>query len=47
MTGGLLELVANNYDNTYLTDLPQVTHFKLVYRQTTNFSLCEIGRAHV
>ncbi len=39
MTGGLLQLVAKNFDDLYLTISPQVTMFKVVYRRYTNFSL--------
>lgn len=39
MGGGLLQLVALGYENLYLTDNPQITFFKVVYRRHTNFSI--------
>lgn len=39
MTGGILQLIAKNYDDLYLTISPQVTLFKVVYRRYTNFSI--------
>ena len=38
MGGGLIQLVAIGEENLYLTDNPQITYFKLVYRRHTNFS---------
>lgn len=38
MTGGLIQLVAYGVQNIFLTDDPQVTFFKVVYRRHTNFS---------
>ena len=42
MTGGLIQLVGYGFDNMYLTNNPQVTFFKLVYRRYTNFSIEQI-----
>jgi hypothetical protein len=39
MTGGLLQLVAYGIENIYLTEDPQITFFKIVYRRHTNFSI--------
>jgi hypothetical protein len=39
MPGGLMILVAYGYENLYLTDDPQITYFKIVYRRHTNFSI--------
>ena len=39
MTGGLLQLIAYGAQDIYLTNDPQVTFFKVVYRRYTNFSL--------
>ena len=39
MAGGLMILVAYGIENVYLTDDPQITFFKLVYRRHTNFSI--------
>lgn len=37
MTGGILQLVTNGgYQEHYLTEKPEITHFKKVYRRTTN-----------
>src|SRR5271154_6379332 len=38
MGGSLLQLVAKSVEDLYLTDNPQITFFKIVYRRTTNFS---------
>jgi len=42
MTGGLIQLVAYGYDDMYLTNDPQVTYFKVVYRRHSNFSAEQI-----
>lgn len=42
MTGGLIQLVGYGVENMYLTNNPQVTFFKLVYRRHTNFSIEQI-----
>ncbi len=39
MGGGLLQLVANGVQDTYITGNPQITFFKIVYRRHTNFSI--------
>ena len=39
MPGGLMILVAYGLENIYLTDDPQITFFKIVYRRHTNFSI--------
>jgi len=39
MTGGLLQLVSVGVENLYLTQDPQITFFKIVYRRHTNFSV--------
>ncbi len=38
MTGGILQLVATNIEDTILTQNPQITLFKTVYRRYTSFS---------
>lgn len=38
MTGGLIQLVARGVQDIYLTEDPQITFFKIVYRRHTNFS---------
>lgn len=38
MTGGILQLVAYGAQDIYLTDCPQITFFKVVYRRHTTFS---------
>jgi hypothetical protein len=39
MTGGILQLVSVGVENMYLTNEPQITFFKVVYRRHTNFSI--------
>jgi len=39
MTGGILQLVSIGVENLYLTEDPQITFFKIVYRRHTNFSV--------
>lgn len=38
MTGGLIQLVAKGIEDIYLTNDPQITFFKIIYRRHTNFS---------
>lgn len=38
MGGGLIQLVAYGAEDLYLTDDPQITFFKMVYKRHTNFS---------
>lgn len=39
MAGGLLQIVAYGAEDMYLTNDPQITFFKVVYRRHTNFSI--------
>ena len=39
MGGGLLQIVAYGFQDIYLTNNPQITFFKTVYRRHTNFSI--------
>src|SRR5690349_4558321 len=39
MAGGLLQIVAYGFQDVYLTNNPQITFFKVVYRRHTNFSI--------
>lgn len=39
MAAGLIQLVARNVTDVFLTSEPQITFFKTVYRRHTNFSL--------
>jgi len=39
MTGGIIQLVSVGIENMYLTNDPQITFFKIVYRRHTNFSV--------
>lgn len=39
MTAGILQLVAHGIEDYYLSDNPQITFFKIVYRRHTNFSV--------
>ena len=38
MSGGLIQLAAYGLENMFLTDEPQITFFKSVYRRHTNFT---------
>lgn len=44
MSGGLIQLVARGVQNIFLTEDPQITFFKVVYRRHTNFSIEEISQ---
>ena len=39
MPGGLIQLAAYGSENLYLMGNPQITFFKIVYKQHTNFSV--------
>ena len=39
MGGGLLQLITRGVQDAVLTQNPQVTFFKLVYKQHTNFAI--------
>ena len=39
MTGGLIQLVAHGTQDLFLTGIPQITFFKVVYKKHTNFSI--------
>lgn len=39
MAGGLINIVSYGAQDLYLTGTPQITHFKLIYRRYTNFSM--------
>jgi hypothetical protein len=39
MGGGLLQLITRGVQDAILTQNPQVTFFKLVYKQHTNFAI--------
>jgi hypothetical protein len=39
MTGGLIQIVAYGTADVFLTGMPQITFFKLVYRRHTNFAI--------
>ena len=42
MPGGILQLVATGIEDTYLTNNPDITFFKTIYRRHTNFSRAEL-----
>jgi len=42
MTGSILQLVAYGIEDIFLTNDPQITYFKVVYKRHTNFSREEI-----
>lgn len=39
MTGGLIQIVAYGTADVFLTGMPQITFFKIVYRRYTNFAI--------
>ncbi len=39
MTGALIQLVAKGLQDIFITQDPQITYFKIVYRRHTNFSM--------
>jgi hypothetical protein len=39
MAGGLLNIVISGSQDLYLTGTPEITHFKVIYRRYTNFSV--------
>lgn len=39
MAGGLIQLVAYGVQDLYLTDDPQITFFKIIYKRHTNFAV--------
>ena len=39
MTGGLLQIVSYGSQDLYLTGVPEITFFKVVYRRYTNFAM--------
>lgn len=44
MSGGLIQLVAKGVQDIFLTEDPQITFFKIVYRRHTNFSIEHIAQ---
>jgi len=46
MPGGLLQLTFNGYQDKLLTNNPEITYFKTVYRKYTNFSIDTITTKH-
>ena len=42
MGGGLLQLIARNATDVYLTGNPQISFFKAVYKRHTNFAMEEV-----
>ena len=39
MTGGIIQLLSLGNEDLYLTNDPQITFFKMVYKRHTNFSV--------
>ena len=39
MPGGLIQIVAYGSQDLFLTGIPQITFFKIVYKKHTNFSM--------
>ena len=44
MTGGLIQLVTTGIQDSPIIGNPEITFFKTIYRQHTNFSLCQHER---
>ena len=42
MPGGTMQLAAYGIEDMFLTNDPQITYFKIVYRRHTNFTIEEI-----
>lgn len=42
MTGGIIQLAARGAQDMFLTENPQITFFKVVYRRHTNFSIEQV-----
>jgi hypothetical protein len=42
MTGAIIQLVAKGIQDIFITENPQITYFKIIYRRHTNFSSEEI-----
>lgn len=38
MSGGLIQLVARGVEDLYITENPQISYFKIIYRRHTNFT---------
>ena len=47
MTNGLIQLVAQGAQDAYLTENPQITFFKKIYRRHTNFALEAIEQTNL
>lgn len=47
MSGGLMQLVARGEQDIFLTENPQITFFKVVYRRHTNFSIEQIPQTFI
>jgi hypothetical protein len=41
MIGGLIQLITTGIQDAPLTNNPEITYFKLVYKQYTNFSILQ------
>lgn len=47
MSGGIIQLAASGVEDLYITDNPQITFFKVVYRRHTNFSIEEVPQSFI
>ena len=47
MTGSILQLVATGIEDIFLTNDPQITYFKIVYKRHTNFAREEIKQSFI
>ena len=39
MPGGLIQIVAYGAQDLFLTGIPEITHFKYIYKRYTNFAM--------
>lgn len=47
MSGGIIQLAAVGVEDLYISNEPQITFFKIVYRRHTNFSIEEIPQSFI
>ena len=47
MSGGIIQLAATGVEDLYISDNPQITFFKVVYRSHTNFSIEEVPQSFI
>lgn len=47
MTGGIIQLVSKGVEDLFITNEPQITFFKILYRRHTTFSMEEIQQSFI